>query len=91
MKLKVMACYDSKAGCYSTPFYTQTVNVALRAFADAANIPDHAMNKHPEDYTLFLLGEFDDETGIHTPCEPKLLQNATNYKKEPSNVRQIAS
>lgn len=91
MKLKILSCFDSKAGVYSTPFYVASLGIGLRAFSDAANTKDSPVNKHPEDYTLFLLGDFDDETGHTTPlAEPKLLQNATNFKKENSNVRQVA-
>lgn len=92
MKLKVLACFDSKAGVFSVPFFLTTVSLGLRAFSDAANIPDHAINKHPEDYSLFLLGEWNDENGAFIALpEPKSLGNALNFKKqENSDVRQIA-
>lgn len=92
MKLKVLACYDSKAGVYSTPFFQPTVNTGMRAFSDAANTPDHSINKHPEDYCLFLLGDWDDETGVFTPlADPKSLGKATNFKKEENDhVRKVA-
>jgi len=52
--------YDSKAEAYLPPFYEQTKGSALRAFMDTCSRPDHPFYKHPEDYTLFHLGSFDD-------------------------------
>lgn len=61
---QVMASYDKKAKCYAHPFYVGHLEVGLRAFEDAANLPDHNVCKHPEDYALFHLGSFDDESGM---------------------------
>lgn len=63
MKLKVFSIYDSKAGFYMEPFYSSSKLAALRSFSDLANKSDSFIAKHPEDYTLFELGEFDCDTG----------------------------
>lgn len=91
MIYQVFAVYDSKAGAYSVPFYQSTTSMALRAFAEAANMPDHPLGKHPEDYSLFYLGEWDDTKGEHRASAPKNLGLAANFKKEEnSSVRKIA-
>jgi len=59
---RVYTVYDSKAEAYLAPFYFQTNGQSLRAFTDACNDPNHAFYKHPSDYTLFFLGEYDDGT-----------------------------
>jgi len=71
MVSKVFSVYDAKIGSYSTPFIQQTVGQALRAWIDVCNDKTTMFYKHPEDYTLFEIAEYDDETGkynnLHTP------------------------
>lgn len=63
MKLQAFSIYDSKAVAYAPPFFMARPELALRAFRDLAADPASNVSKHPEDYALFLLGEFDDSTG----------------------------
>lgn len=69
MIMKMFTVFDSKAEAYLPPFYLSTRGQAIRAFSDSANDPGHAFNKHPSDYTLFMIGEFDDQD-----CGIELLQ-----------------
>lgn len=79
--------YDSVARVYSPPFYMASQNVAIRAFALAANTPDSKVGLHPSDYSLFQLGEFDDETAELTPCNPHInLGLAAALIKGPANA-----
>ena len=66
MKLQVFCVYDSKVEAYLQPFFMRTHGEAERAFADLANKTDHTFNNHPGDYTLFRIGEFEEETGRFT-------------------------
>lgn len=61
--MKIFSIYDTKAEVYSKPFYELTIGSALRNFSDAANDPSTQFHKHPGDFSLFLLGEYDDNTG----------------------------
>jgi len=63
---KIYAVWDSAAALYMQPFFTSNQGIALRAFTDACNSSDHPLGQHPEDYTLFYLGEFDDCLGNFT-------------------------
>ena len=81
MKLQVIAIYDSKAKCYSAPMTFVALGTATRAFEDEVNNPQSPYNKHPEDYTLFHLGEFDDQSAQFSPLEtPYSLGVATVFK-----------
>lgn len=62
--MKMCAIHDSKAEAWMTPLFFQATGQAIRSFADAVNQPDSEFGKHPEDYTLFLLGDFDPATGV---------------------------
>nr|UXQ88144.1 MAG: nonstructural protein [Microvirus sp.] len=55
--------YDSKSESYTIPFFDYAEGRALRSFADCCQDPAHQFGKHPEDYTLFSVGIFDDNTG----------------------------
>lgn len=62
--LYVFSIYDSAAGYYKEPFCCNNKGIALREFADACNNPQTFLGKHPADYTLFLIGTFNDDTGV---------------------------
>lgn len=63
MKLKIFAVYDSKAEAYARPFFDQATGAAVRSFAEIANDKNHPIGKHPGDYTLFEIGEYNDQNG----------------------------
>lgn len=62
MKSKFFTVYDSKTEVYLQPFLMQTKGAAIRAFADTVNDQSSQFAKHPEDFTLFEIGEYDDTT-----------------------------
>ena len=67
MKKVYYAVYDRKAEIYSAPFLEIKDGTAIRAIQDVViNNKDHAFAKHPKDFSLFKLGEFDEQTGIIT-------------------------
>lgn len=61
-RLKVFAVLDMKMGRFMSPFTTVNAGVACRMFSDSFG-PDSVVTKHPEDFALYELGEFDEETG----------------------------
>lgn len=72
MILKMFAVYDSKVGAYMAPFFMSSTGQALRAFIDTASDKETQVGKHPEDFTLFELGEYDDSCAvIHSLDTPK--------------------
>jgi len=60
--LQIFAVYDSKVGAYMAPFFMSSRGQAIRAFCDTAEDPNSQLGKHPEDFTLFHLGEYDDQS-----------------------------
>jgi uncharacterized protein len=63
----IFTVYDSKTEAYLPPFYAQSKGAALRSFMDAVGDPQHEFAKHAEDYTLFYLGTFDDQSAQFVP------------------------
>jgi len=68
MKHYVVAVKDHAMQAYNRPIYAPALGAAIRSFTDETNrqAPDNQMYAHPEDFELWLLGHFDDETGTHT-------------------------
>ena len=61
------AVFDRKAELYSQPFLEIKDGTAIRAVQDIViNNKDHAFAKHPSDFSLHRLGEFDEQTGVIT-------------------------
>lgn len=65
MRYKILTVRDRAIDAYGQPFYATSVGGAVRSFSDEINNAreGNQLNKHPEDFDLFLLGEFDDNTG----------------------------
>lgn len=63
MKLNAYTIYDVASGTYMRPFFTSADGEATRGFKDIATDANHAVGQHPEDYTLFRVGTWNDVTG----------------------------
>lgn len=59
----IYAIYDSKAEAFMTPIFVDKDGQALRDFQDAVMNKDSVFNRHPEDYTLFKIGTYDQNKG----------------------------
>lgn len=82
MKLIIFSVHDSKAAAWIQPFYAPTVAVGLRMFHEAANDQNTNFHKHAGDFTLFQLGDFDQQTGSITPRETPVNHGlALNYRE----------
>lgn len=80
--MKLFSIYDHKAKAYGLPFYQRQSGEAIRSFSDLANDDKSNVCKHPEDYTLFLLGDFDELTGLmELEKTPQPLGKALEYAK----------
>jgi len=55
--------YDTKAQAYLPPFFMPTIGLGVRAFGDVLRDANSPLAKHPRDYELYKIGEFDDSTG----------------------------
>jgi hypothetical protein len=83
MKYNIYSVYDAAAEGFLQPFFMTNKGQAVRAFSDLANDPSHNFGKHPEDYTLFELGEYDDKNAQITQHQtPVSLGLAVEFKKQ---------
>lgn len=77
MKLTICCIQDKKAQAWMNPLFFQSAEQGIRSFGDAVN-SEGDFAKHPEDYVLYKLGEFDQRTG-ELRCEaPEALVLGSN-------------
>lgn len=78
---KLLSVYDVKSEAYSKPVAVPAVGAGIRAFADAINEGSTDYAKHPEDYDMYEMGDFDDVSGVILPlAKPKFLAKASSLK-----------
>jgi hypothetical protein len=83
MNKQLYTVYDSKAGVYGHPTVARSKGDAIRSFTDAANNPEHIFCNHCEDFTLLLIGEFDEHSGTIIPISPAVtLGRAQEFKTQ---------
>lgn len=59
----IYATFDEKVKAFSNPFFLPTNGAAIRAFSDLAKDKNTTVGAHPEDFTLYQLGEWNDQEG----------------------------
>lgn len=63
MRLTVFSVRDQAVERFLPPMYFRSMGEALRTVGDACADPGHQFAQHGEDFWLYRVGEFDDETG----------------------------
>lgn len=77
MKVQCYAIFDACSGIYEKPFFSTADDVVKREFQDIAVSADHPIGRHPEHYSLWRLGIFDNTTGKMTDEVNECLWTAT--------------
>lgn len=90
MDMKVFSVYDTKAMCYGVPFFMGSVGAAVRAFGDLAADAQSTVSKHPSDYILFQIGEFEDGKGTLVAVSPvRNLGFASDFLPVVNKVKEV--
>ncbi len=79
--IKVFTIYDKVSQIYSQPFYLKSIPVAIREITSLVNDKrqENLFNTNINDKSLYLIAEFDEETGLITPMEHKFINNLSDY------------
>lgn len=67
----IYSMYDSAIKAYMQPIFAESTGGLLRQLTDILKDREHAFSKHPEDYTLFQLGTYDENTATFTTNPPQ--------------------
>lgn len=85
MNVKVFSIYDIKAACHAQPFFLPNEGQAIRAFGDLVQDNKTQIAAHPGDYSLYLIGTFDNNSGeLISEKKPKFLSAAADFIKNGS-------
>jgi hypothetical protein len=82
---KVVSILDVKASVYMPPQFVVSTGVAIRGFSDAINNSQNPSDlyNHPEDFTMFELGEYDDASAVfNLHQKPKLLAKGSDLSEK---------
>lgn len=75
MIVKCYAVLDAKIADFHLAIFDLKHEGAMRQFSDAVNDKQTKWNRHPEDYSLWYVGEFDTSKGKLEGAVPESLVN----------------
>lgn len=79
MEFQMAAIRDRSIDAYRSVQPFRAVGEAIRYFQDAIQNPQSgAMHQHPDDFDLYLVGTFDDNTGQLQPQQPVKIADGKN-------------
>ena len=84
MKLKTFAVKDKALDAFGATFQQPTIESAIRMFGDLVKFGDenNRYRRNPEDYALYLVGEFDDATAENIDLENIQIASASEIMAE---------
>uniref|UniRef100_A0AAU8B9V3 Nonstructural protein n=1 Tax=Dulem virus 104 TaxID=3145581 RepID=A0AAU8B9V3_9VIRU len=79
MKLNVYVIRDQRT-CFMTPTFDYNDQSAIRNFEHAVLQKESLFNSHAEDYSIYRIGEYDNQTGIISPeVSPVLILDGKDF------------
>lgn len=69
MQLKAFSIRDSKGEIFHPPFYKKTHGEAERDFAQLVQDEKSTIAKFPEDFDLYFVGTYDDNSGLFSALD----------------------
>lgn len=64
MRTNMYCILDNVSKVFGLPFFQARPEIAKRAVSDLVNDGVSVASKHPEDFSLYCVGSFDDESGL---------------------------
>lgn len=77
MILKVFSVFDSKLQVFNTPFFSRSAADASRSFSDLVRDSRTTVGQHPDDFFLYEIGQYSDETGELVASAPTQIAAAS--------------
>jgi len=86
MKAQIYAIWDTCTGIYEKPFFHTADDAVKREFQDVATAADHPIANHPEHYSVWRLGSFDNLNGNILDEKNECLWQAVEAIAQSQNV-----
>lgn len=89
MKTRMYSIRDGQTEMFNKPWYAVTDGDAHRQFASLVNDPKaEAIYEHPQDFDLYFVGTYDDNTGKLTPLDtPQHVIKAVQLKRSEATLQ----
>lgn len=83
MRYVITIVRDAAANVYGVPMFLASKGQAIRSFSDEVQrvAADNMLNKHPEDFELFYVGEYDDSDATFDAVPPTSLIRGADCRK----------
>jgi len=83
MKLQIVAIFDRATLAFGRPVFVASLGGAIRSFSDEVNDAQQGNDiaRHPQDFELNHLGEYDDSDGSIETFTPVRLARASDLKE----------
>jgi hypothetical protein len=92
MKTKVFSIRDSKGNLFNTPFCKMNERDATFEFKRLVNDKQSLPGQYPKDFDLYLLGEYDDQTGRFTSLDqPQHLAEGITQVEQSSTEKPLTA
>jgi len=69
-KISIFAVYDIKSKFFRFKFEKRTTGEAIRVFTEGANEKESEIGKYPQDFALYRIAEYDDQSGTYLNISP---------------------
>lgn len=66
---------------YMTPSFDMTDQAAIRNFEAAMSRTESLLHTHPQDFSLYKIGEYDTLTAMISADTPRLLVDGASFKE----------
>lgn len=90
MITEIYSLFDVKAMTYGRPVFVPTIGVLIRELQGALS-GDDMLSKHPEDFRLFRLGSFDDQSGQVVVHQPEFVLEVSSLREAQGGGRAAGS
>lgn len=70
MMYRAYSVYDRKGLIYAPPFFAINHGTAIRMITDTVADMSTSLARHPNDYVLYCIGIYDDQSGNFAPSAP---------------------
>lgn len=82
MTYKIFTLYDTASESYQMPVFSRNDNSAIRELVTSINFnKDSLVYFNPDDFLLYCVGDFDNESGQITSSLPRLVGRVGEFLK----------
>lgn len=76
--MRLYSIFDRKLKEYGQVVQMNNDEAVKRSLRDGLRGTKSLVEKYPDDFDLYVLGEMDLESGVITPCAPMLVENISS-------------